>query len=289
MAKKTKNQPAPKGGYRDIPGARVLPGAPLLNVPEAPRKGLHIATKITLSVMAALLIALIGLAFGGRGVSLCVNWYWLAALLASLLALGLAILAMLGLRRVAPNRTIRLVVTCMMVIVMTVVIAAGFSFTGMLYEYSEVPVAYLDSPNGQRVVIMRSANLDVAPEVSGDFPRVYTGYQMLNRFFYLAAPSERVWAGDVRNPVWKVEWLENGDARLYLPAYEGQEHSEAFITVYDLNDLEGSLAQKEAEAAAATPRPSYAPAATPIPVDAADPFALPDDIGSSGQAEETNP
>ena len=280
MARKTKSTSAPKGGYRDIPGARVLPGAPGLNVPEAPRQGLHIATKITLAVMVLLIAALVFLSFGGRGYSLCVNWYWIATLLASLLALAVSVLILLGLRRLSRNRTVRLVLTCVMVLVISMVVAAGYGFTGMVYEYSEVPVASVESPDGQRVVVMRSALLEVAPNESGEFPYCYTGYQMLNRWFYLATDPERVWAGDMLKPVWRLEWLENGDARLYLPAYEGQEHSEAFITVFDLSNLEASIAQKEAEAAAATPRPSYAPAATPLPKSTDDPFALPDDIGS---------
>lgn len=277
MAKKT--NPAPqKSRYRDLPGARLLPGSPGLDIEPEKTNGLHPASKILLAILAASLLCFLALAFGGQGISMFIHWIWVAPLLLSIAAICVATLLLLGLRKLFRPGWGKVFVTFLGVLGIAAVIGCGLAFTYTFFYQGEVPVAYLSSPAGEDIVIMRSTNVDRDPDEQGGYTTQYTGYQLLNRFFCLTlgeADCPPVFAYNELDPEWAVEWLENDDARLYLPDHEGQPNSETFITVYDLDDLEASVAEKGIGTYLlnATPAPEITPAPVATPGPTIDPFA----------------
>lgn len=224
-----------------------IPPSPLGEV----RTGLSNASKIAMKVigvlMATVLIAFFTMAYGGQGTYLFVYWSCLAPLLVTLFVLGLVAILFLFLRGKMKTSWSRLGITCAMVISLFAVLGVGIGLVSISYSNAEIPIAYLRSPAGERIVIMRSTNLQKDADANGVFTTQYTGYQMLNRYFYLAMPaltSEPIYSDIEPEPKWEVEWMENDDARLYLPEHEGEPFSETFITVYDLSDLQASLSEK---------------------------------------------
>lgn len=145
--------------------------------------------------------------------------------------------------------------------------------TAIIFESSEVPVAYIKSDKDDTVVIMRSVNFDSEPNADGSRPLCYTGYQMVNRFFYLVFDYDPIYAPNDIDPAWATEWTPDGDLRLYLPEHEGYVHSEVFITVYDIKNLQQSIESKASLAENATPAPVYAEYPAALPTREPDPFA----------------
>lgn len=277
MAKKT--NPAPqKSRYRDLPGARPLPGSPGLDIEPEQTEGLHPATKLVIGIIIAAVLAFFGFIAGGQGISLFIHWIWVAPLLISIAVIGLGTLLLLGMRKLTKPGWGKVAVTFVGVLLIAGLIGGGIGLTYTFFYQGEIPVAYLDSPQGETIVVMRSTNADRDPDELGGFTTQYTAYQMLNRFFYLSfgdADAPAVFAYNEREPKWAVEWLENDDARLYLPNHEGQPNSETFITVYDLDNLEASVEEKGVGSYLlnATPAPEVTPSPEATPAPTVDPFA----------------
>lgn len=264
--------------YRDIPGRRALPGALIPEEAPVRRKGLHPATKVTLGLLVGILLVFLALAYGGQGMSMYVHWYWVAPLLASLALMCVSVLVMLGLRRLGRTGWSRVGLTSVGVLVIAAALAVGVTLTGTFFEHGERPVAYLDSPEGETIVVMRSLNPNRDPDKQGGFTVQYTAYQMLNRFFLLnlgTANCPPVYSTSELDPEWEVEWLENGDARLYLPEYQDLPHGHTFLTVYDLDNLSASIDEKGVGTYLlnATPEPEIEPTPEPTPAPTVDPFA----------------
>lgn len=264
--------------YRDIPGRRALPGALLPDDEPVKRKGLHPVSKVTIILLIVFVLLFLGLGYGGQGMSMFVHWYWVAPLLISLCALCLSVLFMLGLRKLGRTNWSKLGLTFIGIIAICVVVGSGLALTYTFYEQGERPIAYLDSPEGERIVIMRSVNPDRDPMKQGGYTVQYTAYQMLSRFFCLTlgdADCPPVYSTTELQPRWEVEWLENDDARLYLPKYEDLPHGQTYLIVYDLDDLAASLEAKGVGTyvANATPEPELTPEPEPTPAPTVDPFA----------------
>jgi len=264
--------------YRDLPGRRALPGALLPEDAPLKRDGLHPATKVFITLFVIFALVFLGLAYGGQGMSMYVHWYWVAPLLFSLCGLCLSVLLTLGLRKLGRTRWSKLAMTCIGVLVVSGVLGAGLALTFTFFDQGERPIAYMDSPEGERIVIMRSVNQERDPIPQGGYTVQYTAYQMLNRFFCLNlgdANCPPVYSTTQLEPNWEVEWLENGDARLYLPEYETLPHGQTYLTVYDLGDLDASIAEKGIGTyiANATPEPEIEPTPEPTPAPTVDPFA----------------
>ncbi len=232
-----------------------------------------------LGVLAALfVIAFFILASGGGGTSLHIYWSLIAPILLVIPALLLCAIGMIYLRCIARTTWTRLGLTIAMVLVICVVAAIGITITYMGYSYGEIPVAYGTSPDGERIVIMRSVNPDIDPNSLGGYTLQYSGYEMVNSQFYLYysfAPGTAIYSDTELEPAWGIEWLDDGDARLYLTDYAGYPHSETRIIIYDMANLEASLDAK-AHHLSATPVPGTIdidslPEPTPTP--AADPFS----------------
>lgn len=276
MAKRSSSARA-KGGRS---AAKFVPLNPL----GEGKLGISGAKRMTMKLMGAaillLLIAFFVFASGGGGAYLHVYWAVMGPCLLVAAALLACVIALLYLRGVAPTNWSRLGLTCLMVVVLCVVGAFGISTVYVGATYGEMPVAYLTSPAGERIVIMRSANSDKDPNAIGGYTVQYTGYEMINTNFYLCVSSmfdNAVYSDTELEPKWDVQWLENDDALLYLPDYEGQPHSQTRIVVFDLDDLEASLAEKS-DLLSATPQPQteseqVEPTAQPSPAPSVDPFA----------------
>lgn len=201
-----------------------------------------------LGILIVLLVAgFFLMASGGGGAYLHVYWPVIGPCLLFVAAVLLCVIVLLWLRGIAASNWSRLGFTCLMVFVLCAVAAGGISTVWVGYTYGEIPVAYLTSPEGERIVIMRSANPDKDPNIANGYTTQYTGYEMINSQFYLYVSTmaeAAVWSDVELEPEWAVEWLENDDARLYLPDYEGQPHSETRVIVFDLENMEESLEEK---------------------------------------------
>lgn len=264
--------------YRDLPGRRPLPGALIPDDEPVKRSGLHPVSKVCIALIAALVLVFLGLAYGGRGMSMYVHWYWVAPLLLSLCLLCLSVLLMLGLRRLGRTRWSKLGMTIVGLMLVFATVGVGLALTYTFFEHGERPAAYLESPTGETIVVMRSINTERDPEKQGGYTVQYTAYQMLSRFFCLTlgdADCPPVYSETELRPKWEVEWLENGDARLYLPDYEHLPHGQTYLTVYDLTDLAASVEEKGVGTyvANATPEPEPTPAPEVTPAPSVDPFA----------------
>lgn len=230
-----------------------------------------------LGVFAGLLVFLFLLMAFGGGMTLHIYWSIIGPVLLSVAVFVAGIVLLIYLRGRAKTNWSRLGATCVMILLLAVVIAGAFTITYIGYTYGEIPVAYATSPLGQRVVIMRSAHPGIAPDALGMNTIQYTGYEMANSQFYIypsTIENGAIYSEYELEPKWAIEWLDNDDARLYLPDYAGQAHSETRIITYDLSNMQKSL-QEKGDLIFWTPAPPTTPSepiGTKTP-EASDPFA----------------
>lgn len=264
-----------KSNYRDIPGARYLPGAPALKTAgtQSDRKGLHIATKISIAVAVISLLAALLILFSTNNVYNILNWAWLTTALVSVFAVSLCVLIMLGLRKVSKSNWTKLILTCVMVLVLCFAGIFGYTFTVWIYQASDVPVEYIENDNGTRVVIMKAGYTNDENASPDNLPTSYTAYQMCNKFMYLYNEAGHIYAPNDFTPEYAYEWIDDSYLCLYLPEHEGYVDSEICIPLYDLNDLETSIEARYNESLSATQKPEYTeyadiePTAEPSPFD----------------------